>query len=129
MNQPIPAAIHVKRPADVAFHTFTERIGAWWPRVMHSGANALSRYLELVTPLWSHSSSRRLTRRTPMGEPRQARRGQPMGERPRRSLDTPAWPQRNRASSLRQPMSGHLAVVSRRRIFLLTTHFHAPLEI
>jgi hypothetical protein len=32
---PVLAAIHVRRPPDVAFRTFTERIGEWWPLSTH----------------------------------------------------------------------------------------------
>jgi hypothetical protein len=32
---PVLAAVHVKRPPEVAFRTFTERIGDWWPLATH----------------------------------------------------------------------------------------------
>jgi Activator of Hsp90 ATPase homolog 1-like protein/DinB superfamily len=38
MSRPVPpvlAAVHVKRPPEVAFRTFTERIGDWWPLATH----------------------------------------------------------------------------------------------
>jgi hypothetical protein len=32
---PVLAAVHVRRPPEVAFRTFTERIGEWWPLASH----------------------------------------------------------------------------------------------
>jgi uncharacterized protein YndB with AHSA1/START domain len=35
MTAPVLASVHVRRPADVAFRVFTERIGDWWPLPTH----------------------------------------------------------------------------------------------
>jgi hypothetical protein len=35
VTAPVLAAVHVRRPADVAFQVFTDRIGDWWPLPTH----------------------------------------------------------------------------------------------
>ena len=58
------------------------------------------RYLELVRPLWSHSSSRCPARRTPELSHTNPRWAADVRATPP-DTSTPAWPDRNRASSLR----------------------------
>jgi hypothetical protein len=58
------------------------------------------RYLEPVTPLWSHSASRRPTRRTPKLSHTNPQWVADVRATPP-DTSTPAWPDRNRASSLR----------------------------
>jgi uncharacterized protein YndB with AHSA1/START domain len=48
---PVLAAVHVRRPPEVAFRTFTERIGDWWPLATHGCYHERAAGLSIVDGL------------------------------------------------------------------------------